>query len=138
LTLADAGAVSGLEDGTHVFSVDVSTLGTESEELDDSLSPDGTEFSVSGAAWKCPRPDKVKFIYDEGYETVSENGNPASLKLRYAAKTGLFKGSFKTFAVTESGRSSRRTATVAGVMVNGTGYGCASIGNRRYAPVSLE
>jgi hypothetical protein len=54
--------------------------------------------------------------------------NLAALKLTYTSKTGLFRGSFKAYALeTTNGRTQLKkyAVNVTGVVVNGTGYGQA-------------
>lgn len=136
---AVAGLASALSSGVHAVEVDIGELAAEGEDLDDALTPDGTEFTVDGSRWVFPAADKVKFVRDdESYETTVENGNPAGIKLSYTAKTGSFKGSFKVYSVTESGRSKKRIASVAGVVVDGVGYGTALIKKVGAVPIVLE
>ena len=60
--------------------------------------------------------------------------NLSSLKLNYAPKTGLFKGTFMIYATNEDPYGSMKRpklkkyrATVSGVVVNGVGFGQASV-----------
>lgn len=107
--------------------------------VDDSLLPVGVEVIVSGTKWKLPKADTVKFLRDEeAYEIVRDYGNPAGLKLTYAAKTGTFKGSFKVYAVTDAGKSKKHTATVNGAVLDGVGYGTAVIKKVGAVPVVIE
>ena len=107
---------------------------------DDSFTPDGTEIDASTSRWKLPKADSVRFVKDEGWTTVEgkDYGNPAWLKLTYSEKTGLFKGSFKVFGETEEGRSKKYTATVTGAVVDGVGYGTATIKKVGSLPVKVE
>lgn len=107
---------------------------------DDSFTPDGTEIDASTSRWKLPKADSVRFVKDEGWTTVEgkDFGNPAGLKLTYSGKTGLFKGSFKVFGETEDGRSKKYTATVTGAVVDGVGYGTATIKKIGSLPVKVE
>ena len=50
---------------------------------------------------------------------------PSKLKIRFTAKTGTFKGSFKVYVV--NGRRKTITVNVAGVMIGNAGYGIAYI-----------
>lgn len=52
--------------------------------------------------------------------------NPSGLKLTYKAKDGTFKGSFKAYADV-NGRPKATTVNVTGVLVEGVGYGAATI-----------
>ena len=107
---------------------------------DDSFTPDGTEIDASTSRWKLPKADSVRFVKDEGWATAEgkDYGNPAGLKLTYSEKTGLFKGSFKVFSETEEGRSKKYTATVTGAVVDGVGYGTATIKKVGSLPVKVE
>jgi len=62
---------------------------------------------VSGAKWTMPPKAE----------------NPSGLKVKYTAKNGSFKGSFKMSA---GGKKSVKV-TVTGVFVEGVGYGMASV-----------
>ena len=106
----------------------------------DSYSPDGTEISVVQNRWKLPKADGVRFSKDEGWYTADEKdyGNPAGLKLSYTAKTGQFKGSFKVYAETETGRSKKHSAKVTGVVVDGIGYGTATVKNIGSVKITIE
>lgn len=132
------GAVSsGSLTGTKTFVMDdfFEDIGGE-----DSFSPNGTEIEMSGTRWKVPRADGVRFSKDDGWYVSDDRdyGNPAGLKLAYAAKTGTFKGSFKVFAETDEGKSKRYMATVTGVVVDGVGYGTATIKKIGSVPVKIE
>ncbi len=138
LSLAAGAKAGGLAAGEHSFSADVGAFQIDGETIEDGLSPDGTTFTVSGAKWTFPRADTVRFYADEGYEMTTDNGNPAALKLSYNSRYGTFKGSFKVFSTTEAEKSKRRTATVNGVIVGGTGYGSAVIKKVGSIPVTIE
>ena len=107
---------------------------------DDSFSPDGTEVDATRSRWVLPKADGVRFVRDEGWQVQEgkDYGNPAGLKLSYAAKTGMFTGSFKVFAETAEGKSKRYTATVTGMVVDGVGYGTATVKKTGSLPVMIE
>ena len=138
LSFAAAAKARALSEGAHAFQADISAFEIDGEDIEDALTPDGTEFEVASGRWRFQRADTVRFTSDEGYETVRDNGNPAALKLTYNARYGTFKGTFKVFCVTEAGRAKRRTATVNGVVVDGVGYGSAVIKKVGAIPVSIE
>ena len=104
------------------------------------LSPDGTEIDASGNVWRLPKADGVKYSTEDGWYTPDgkDYGNPAGLKLTYTAKTGQFKGSFKVFAETGAGKSKKLSATVFGVVVDGVGYGTATVKKVGSLPVKVE
>ena len=62
--------------------------------------------------------------------------NPSALRLIYRAKDGSFRGTFKAYADV-NGRPKPTTVKVAGVLVNGIGYGTATTKGTR-APVVVE
>lgn len=107
---------------------------------DDLFSPSGTEIDATTSRWKLPKADVVKFSKDDGWYVPEgkDYGNPASLKLSYTPKTGQFKGSFKVFAVTEAGRSKKYSANVTGVVIDGVGYGTATVKKVGSVPVKIE
>ena len=128
---------SGALTGTKTFGMDDFFEGIGAE---DSFSPNGTEIEMSGARWQTARADGVRFSKDDGWYVADDKdyGNPAGLKLTFAAKTGAFKGSFKVFAETEEGKSKKYTATVVGVVVDGVGYGTATVKKVGSVPVKVE
>ena len=104
------------------------------------MSPDGTEIDASGNVWRLPKADGVKYSKEDGWYTPDgkDHGNPAGLKLTYTAKTGCFKGSFKVFAETDEGKSKKLSATVFGAVVDGVGYGTATVKKVGSLPVTVE
>ena len=62
--------------------------------------------------------------------------NPSGLKLTYKAKDGTFKGSFKAYADV-GGKPKATTVRVTGVLVEGVGYGMATVQGGS-APVTIE
>ena len=96
--------------------------------------PDGIAVTQSGTKWTLPKAGKV--AYKNGaVDEMKLGDNPSGLKLTYKAKDGSFKGSFKAYAV-DGGKAT--TVNVTGVMVNGVGYGTATIKGRGVAPVTIE
>ncbi len=105
----------------------------------DDLLPSDVEVSVSGSRWNTPKAGKVKFsAEDGGYSDESESDNPSGLKLSASAAKGTFKGRFKVFSVTEAGKSKKYTATVNGAILDGVGYGTATIKKVGAAPVTVR
>lgn len=91
--------------GTRVFSVDI-----WHPERNYTITPEGQTFSIEGARWVFPKKD----------------ANPSSLKLKYAAKTGIVTGSFK-LGYPNGAKSKFDTATVYGVVVDGAFCGAAKV-----------
>ena len=63
--------------------------------------------------------------------------NPAALKLKFKSKNGTFSGSFKAY-VDVNGKLKATTVAVSGVLVNGVGYGTATIKKVGSVPVTVE
>lgn len=87
--------------------------------------PDGVKVTQNGARWVLPRAGKVALRNGE-IDEAKLLDNPAGLKLSYKAADGSFKGSFKVYAEA-NGRLKATTVNVAGVMIDGVGYGTATI-----------
>ena len=99
--------------------------------------PDGLAVT-GGAKWTLPKAGKV--VYVKGTTTVDEakaGGNPSGLKLTYKAKDGTFRGSFKAYADV-GGKPKATTVKVSGVVVDGIGYGAASVKKVGGVPVEIE
>ena len=93
----------------------------------------------TGALWGLPAAGNVKFDRESGeYVDAKDSSNAAGLKLKYVAKTGAFKGSFKLYVTDASGRLKKYTAKVSGVMVGRQGYGTATVKNVGSWPVSIQ
>ena len=98
--------------------------------------PDGVPVE-GGEKWTLPKAGRVVQLTSNSEVLKSSLGeNPSGLKLTYKAKDGSFKGSFKTYAF-ENSRLRPTTVKVAGVLVNGVGYGTAT-GKDVRAPVTIE
>ncbi len=131
------GALKGGERGT--FRLESCNLAVPGE-LQNDLLPYEEAFEVVGGKWKFAKAATVKWA--KSRETgefvrvvdVSRNKtNRSSLKINYAAKTGIFKGSFKAY-VLEDARNGKKhlkkySVNVAGFVLDGVGIGKA-IGKR--------
>ena len=133
------GAQNGGQKTFSLGSFDLAVPGT----LVTALLPYETAFVEVGGKWRFAKAAGVKVAKNQ---VSTENGlrhetdvvvvddsagktNLSGLKLTYAAKTGLFKGSFKVYALKEEkGRMKlvKYKVNVAGFVVNGKGYGEAS------------
>ena len=74
---------------------------------------------------------KVAYKKGEGLSITpgkkgEEPANPSGLKITYKDKDGSFKGSFTAYAIV-NGKLKKHKATVEGVVINGVGYGTATI-----------
>ena len=99
--------------------------------------PDGVTVK-GGQQWGLPKAGKV--TYERGSTTVDAaklQDNPAALKLKFKSKNGTFSGSFKAY-VDVNGKLKATTVAVSGVLVNGVGYGTATIKKVGSVPVTVE
>ena len=90
--------------------------------------PNGFSVTAAGTKWLVENGAKagqVKMDRQTG-ELTTTSENWAALKLTYKAKTGQFSGSFKAYTQA-AGKLKTATVKVAGVLVDGTGYGMATV-----------
>ena len=99
--------------------------------------PDGMAVTQSGAKWTLPKAGKVQKAKDGTIDSSKLGENPSALKLTYKAKDGSFKGSFKVYA-DNGGKLKATTVNVSGIVVNGVGYGTATIKKVGSVPISVE
>jgi hypothetical protein len=97
------------------------------------LLPDGESVAVSGKKWVVADGVKAaKVAHKKGVLSITEGkkgagiANPSQLKLTYKVKDGSFKGSFYVYTL-ENGKFKKQKATVTGVLIDGVGYGTATI-----------
>lgn len=136
LTAEGAGWASGILDDSLTFSLEEAF---DIEGIDDSLLPSDVAVTVSGVNWRTPKTDSVKFVAeDSAYEVRTEYGNPSGLSLSVKSSEGMFRGRFKVFTVTEAGRSKKYSATVNGAILDGVGYGTATIRKIGAVPVTVR
>ena len=89
---------------------------------------------VGGYTWTFQINSDTAEIYNDDWatrEVDDTNGktNLSSLKLTFAAKTGIFKGSFKAYALEEKNGKTKLvkyTVNVLGLVVDGVGQGEAT------------
>ena len=142
------GALRGGERGTfRLASCNLAVPG----EVQYDLLPYEEAFEVVGGKWKFAKAATVKWT--KSRETgefvrvvdVSRNKtNRSSLKINYAARTGIFKGSFKAYVLEDARNGKKRlkkySVNVAGFVLDGVGTGKA-IGKRSAGgpwPVTVE
>lgn len=127
------GALQGGSQGTFRLQVfDFAVPG----EIQDGLLPYEVTFGVSGARWSFAKAATVKWVKDretKAYGLVVDDTkgktNLSGLKLTYVAKKGIFKGSFKAYALEEKNgktKLKKYTVSVIGLVVDGKGVGEAS------------
>jgi hypothetical protein len=95
--------------------------------------PEGESVSQSKTKWVVADGAKAaKVVYKKGVLSVAEGkkgagvSNISGLKLTYKSKEGSFTGSFTVYAI-ENGKLKKHNASLSGVLVNGIGYGTATI-----------
>ena len=130
--------------GSNVY-VDMSNASLPSEVLEDLL-PNSESVITSGGKWKFAKAASVKWakpksgaalpeIYDAEsgkglvVDTSAGKTNLSAMKLTYTPKKGMFKGSFKVYALEGAGKATKLkkyTIKVSGVVVGGVGYGTAT------------
>ena len=85
----------------------------------------------------------AKVAYKKGELTITEGkkgdgiANASGLKLTYKSKDGSFSGSFTVYAL-ENNKLKKHKATVTGVLINGIGYGTATIKKLGSWPIVIE
>ena len=130
------GKAGTIKDGA-VFAVNgdiLSDIPSALTEIDGyALLPDGESVAVSGKKWVVADGAKAaKVAHKKGVLSIAEGkkgegiANPSQLKLTYKAKDGSFKGSFYVYTL-ENGKFKKQKATVTGVLIDGVGYGTATI-----------
>ena len=128
------GALKGGARGTfRLEEFDLAVPGT----LQDDLLPSEESFDVAGGQWKFAQPATVKWTlnretkeYGRVVDESSGKANRSGLKLSYAAKTGIFKGSFKAYSLQDAPGGKKKMkklkVNVIGFVVDGVGTGEAS------------
>ena len=134
------GRVGSLVDGA-AFCIDAVTL---CELLgDDTFAaylPDGVSVAQKGTKWIVAggaRAGKVVLGKDGEVDEAKAGANPSALRLSYKAKDGSFTGSFKAY-VLYRGKPKSMTVTVRGVVVDGIGYGTATIRKVGAVPIRIQ
>ena len=91
------------------------------------LLPDGEPVRVKGGKWVFDKAASVKYAKGalSGLDD-SKKPNLSAMKLTYTPKTGLFKGSFKLYAL-QGGKLKKFTVKITGVVVDGEGTGIAKL-----------
>ncbi|MBP5509566.1 MAG: hypothetical protein J6Z49_01460, partial [Kiritimatiellae bacterium] len=93
----------------------------------DSLLPDAVPVAAQGGKWAFAKAASVKLKKGAlTVDTAKGRTNLSAMKLSYAPKTGLFKGSFKLYAI-QGGKLKKFTAKVTGVVVEDAGAGVAKL-----------
>ena len=111
-----------------------------------SILPNGVPVKAvdaSSGKWTLPKAGKVAFAkgtqdLDESKFTAKNetDPNPAALKLTFKKKTGLFSGTFQFYQLS-GGKLKKLKAAVNGAVVDGKGYGSATVKNMGAVPVTV-
>jgi len=109
------------------------------------LLPEGMRIAVNGGKFVLDKSPTVKWVKDRATNVsglVIDDGNGtktnySGLKLTYTPKTGTFKGSFKIYAV-QNDKLKKYSAKVSGIVVNGTGFGLATIKGKGSVPIEID
>ena len=107
------------------------------------LLPDGETVIPKGGRWSFAKAAGVKYSKDKktkelGLVVNTKKGtNRSAMKLTYTPKTGIFKGSFKIYAI-QDGKLKKFTVKVIGVVVDGKGEGNATGPNGMRFDVRVE
>ena len=89
--------------------------------------PNNLAIINNGKKWVLPKAGKV--VYLKGTNEIDwskAKENPSGLKLSYKSKDGSFSGSFKVYSEV-NGKPKPTSVSVKGVLINGVGYGIATI-----------
>ena len=125
--------------------VDANDLSMFAGTVLEDLLPNEEQATVAGGKWTFAKAASVKWskpkngaeppkIYDGDsgkglFVDKSKGTNLSAMKLSYTPKKGTFKGSFKVYALEGTGKSTKLkkyTVKVAGLVVDGVGYGAAT------------
>ena len=134
--LGEAGA-DAMADGEAEFSLEGEFELEDAEILSEYL-PQGVALTIAGRTWKTPKAGRVKYDRKEEDFVATADENPSGLKLTCALRAGTFKGSFKVYAAVSETRLKTYTATVTGAVVDGVGYGTATVKKVGSLPVKIE
>ena len=102
--------------------------------------PNGVSVAQRGTKWVVAdgaKAGKVVHGKDGAVDAAKAGANPSALKLSYRAKDGSFSGSFKAY-VSARGKPKAVSVSVSGVVVNGVGYGSASVKKLGSIPVTIK
>ena len=98
--------------------------------------PSHVPVTKNGAKWTLPKAGKISM--KNGVIDDSKAGeNPSGLKLTYKEKDGSFSGSFKVYAE-QNGKLKATSVTVKGFLLEGIGYGTATVKGVGSVAVTVE
>ncbi len=120
--------------GTSYFHLADSPTEIGGAEVIPELLPVDVAITPAGAKWNIAKAKAVKL---DRSGNLSYGANPSGLKLAYTAKAGTFKGSF-AFYTMNRGKLKKNNVTVSGIVVDGIGYGTASIKKVGCWPIVID
>ena len=98
--------------------------------------PDQMSVGQNKGRWTFPKAGKLSM--KKGVLDDSKAGeNPSGLKLTFKSKDGSFSGSFKVYAE-QSGKLKSTKVNVTGMVLNGKGYGTATIKKVGSMDITIE
>ena len=106
--------------------------------------PNGVKVTRTAKKWTLPKAGKLKYVKANEKKGIvahlEEKGeNISGLKLSYAAKTGVLKGSFKLWTFDEAKKKLKSvSAKVTGVVINGVGYCEATVKKQKIGELIVE
>ncbi len=109
--------------GTSYFHLADTPAEIGGAEIIPELLPIDVAITTAGTKWNIVKAKAVKL---DRSGNLSYGANPSGLKLTYAAKTGMFKGSLSLYTMNR-GRLKKNSVSISGIVVNGVGYGTATL-----------
>ena len=120
--------------GTSYFHIAAAPTEIGGAKVISELLPVDVAITPAGAKWNIAKAKAVKL---DRSGNLSYGDNPSGLKLTYTAKTGMFKGSLSLYTMNK-GRLKKNSVTISGVVVNGIGYGTATLKKIGCWPVTIR
>ena len=131
---AVAGKPAALKGGAK-FNIDSAAVASLVKGVEAKYLPDGLAVS-GGTKWTVSKAGSISYK-NGAFDETKAGGNPSGLKLTYKAKDGTFKGSFTAYAV-QNGKMKKTKLDVAGVVVDGVGYGAATVKKAGNVAVTVD
>ena len=137
---ATLGEATALDAGS-AFRLDAAALcGLLGDDAYQGYLPDGLSVEPRGSKWVVAdgaRVGKVVLNAAGAVDDAKAGANPSALKFTYRKKDGTFTGSFKAYRNVK-GRPKAVTVKVTGIVLEGVGYGTATVGTFGKLPVTIK
>ena len=126
--VSSASVGGALQTGSPNFLLNCNLGSIDGNSLNRAFLPLEEPFSDANGKWKFRKAANIKYSKGVwvGYEDPNRP-NLSGLKLSYTSKTGVFKGSFKAYAVTSADKLKKYTFKVNGVVTGGIGYALVTL-----------